>query len=360
MVKRILIYGMTNLKGGVESYIMNIYRNLDYNEIIFDYICDFPEMAYYEEVIKNGSKIYFIPSKRKNLFFHLWNIFKILKKHREYEVVYFNILNASAAISMLPVRLLGRKVISHSHNSSDINMKIHNKFKWLLNKLSNEKLACSYEAGKYMYLNGYNYTVINNAINLDKFSFSEKIRDEYRKKFEVQEKKVLLHVARMDKVKNPLFLIEILKKLVTKDKNYILFYIGKGNLEEEIKEKVKEYKLEQHVIFLGQVDNVDDYMQIADAFVLPSLFEGMPIVLIEAQVCKLPIIISDNITKDIILTEKVVYLSLKENIETWVNEIDKIVLNTNRNSINIDKLKEEYDIKKITLTVQKILCGENK
>lgn len=360
MVKRILIYGMTNLKGGVESYIMNIYRNLDYNKIIFDYICDFHEMAYYDEVLKNGSKVYFIPSKRKNLFLHLWNFFKILKNHKEYKVVYFNILNASAAISMIPVRLLGRKVISHSHNSSDINMKIHNKFKWLLNKVSNERLACSYEAGKYMYLNGYNYTVINNAINLDKFSFSEKIRDEYRKKFEVQEKKVLLHVARMDKVKNPLFLIQILKELVIRDKDYVLFYIGKGNLEEKIKEKVNESKLQQHVFFLGEVDNVNDYMQMADVFVLPSLFEGMPIVLIEAQACKLPIVISDSITKDINLSEKVVYLSLKENVNIWANEINMLILNTKRNSININRITEEYDIKKLVLIIQKILCGENR
>ena len=211
-----------------------------------------------------------------------------------------------------------------------------------------------------MYLNSDEYLVINNAIDIEKFSYSEKIRENLRKKLKIEEKKVLLHVGRMDKVKNPLFLIEILKKLVSKDENYILFYIGKGNLEEEIKEKVKAYKLEQYVVFLGQVDNVNDYMQIADVFVLPSLFEGMPIVLIEAQACKLPVIISDNITKDISLTEKVKYLSLKDDIETWANEIDKIVLNTNRASINIDKIKEGYDIKKMTLTVQKILYGENK
>ncbi|MDC7955797.1 glycosyltransferase [Fusobacterium simiae] len=360
MGKRILVYGMTNLKGGIESYIMNIYRNLDYNKVIFDFICDFPEMAYYEEVIKNGSKVYFIPSKRKKIFSHLWKFFKILKNHKEYGVVYFNILNASAAVSMISVKLLGRKIISHSHNSSDINMKIHNKFKWLLNKLSDKKLACSYEAGKYMYLNDKEYTVINNAIDIEKFSYSEKMRENLRKKLKIQEKKVLLHVARMDRVKNPLFLIEILKKLVSKNKEYILFYIGKGNLEEEIKERVRAYKLEQYIFFLGQVDNVNDYMQIADIFVLPSLFEGMPIVLIEAQACKLPIVVSNNITKDIRLIEEVIYLSLKEDIATWANEIDKLVLSTNRDSINISRIKEEYDIKKIVLTIQKILCGENK
>ena len=360
MEKRILVYGMTNLKGGIESYIMNIYRNLDYSKIIFDFICDFSEIAYYEEIKKNGSKIYFIPSKRKNLFSHLWQFFRILRTHKEYEIVYFNILNASAAVSMIPVKLLKRKIISHSHNSSDINMKIHSKFKSLLNKLSNKKLACSYEAGRYMYLNNDEYLVINNAIDIEKFSYSERLRENLRKKLKIEEKKVLLHVARMDKVKNPLFLIEILKKLVSKDRNYILLYIGKGNLEEEIKEKVKVYKLKEHVVFLGQVDNVNDYMQVADVFVLPSLFEGMPIVLIEAQACKLPIIISDNITEDIRLTEKVTYLSLKEDVETWADEIDKIVLSSNRASINIDKIKEEYDIKKITLTVEKILCGENK
>ena len=290
----------------------------------------------------------------------MWQFFRILRIHKEYEIVYFNILNASAAVSMIPVKLLRRKVITHSHNSLDINMKIHSKFKWLLNKLSDKKLACSNEAGKYMYLNNDEYLVINNAIDIEKFSYSEKIRENLRKKLKIEEKKVLLHVARMDKVKNPLFLIEILKKLVSKHRNYILLYIGKGSLEEEIKEKVKAYKLKEHVVFLGQVDNVNDYMQVADAFVLPSLFEGMPIVLIEAQACKLPIIISDNITEDIRLTEKVTYLSLKEDIKTWADEIDKIVLSTNRVSINIGKIKEEYDIKKITLTVEKILCGENK
>ena len=116
MGKRILVYGMTNLKGGIESYIMNVYRNLDYSKIIFDFICDFSEIAYYEEIKKNGSKIYFIPSKRKNLFSHLWQFFRILRTHKEYEVVYFNILNASAAVSMIPVKLLRRKIISHSHN----------------------------------------------------------------------------------------------------------------------------------------------------------------------------------------------------------------------------------------------------
>ena len=139
-MKRILVYGMTDNLGGLEVYIYNIYQHLDKDQIQFDFVCDFPNMALSDFYLKNGCKIHYIPPKNKGLFRSLWEMYKVIKKGN-YDTIYFNIMNSGYVLNMLPAFLLRKKIATHSHNADTTKKRLHYSLRWLLNKLSNIKLA---------------------------------------------------------------------------------------------------------------------------------------------------------------------------------------------------------------------------
>lgn len=176
-MEKVLVYGMTAIMGGTESYIMSLYRFSDKEKIQFDFVCDFPTMVYSEEVQKNGSLVHHIPSKSSNPIMHLYRFWKILKDHPEYNKIYFNALNAGVAFTIWVAKLMKRKVYVHSHSSSDSNMKLHNTFKPFLNMWVDKKFACSDIAAEHMFNNTKDVTLVNNAIDVKKFVYSEEKRN---------------------------------------------------------------------------------------------------------------------------------------------------------------------------------------
>lgn len=334
--KRILVYGMTCGAGGIEAYIMNVYRSLDREKLIFDFVTDFPTMAYEEEVIEKGSYVYKIPAKGKNPIRQLWALGKILRLHKEYNTVYFNILDAGAAFTMLGPFIHRRKIVVHSHNSSSNNMKLHRKMQKLLLFLADDKLACSETAGRYMFgdraVENKEITIIPNAINLNKFRFDADIRREQRRRLGISEEQtVILHVGRMMPEKNPMFLLDIAEALVERKEDTLLLYVGWGDMEEEIKSYAKQKGLkENNVNFLGMSNQVPLLMQAADVFLMPSLFEGLPVAGIEAQAADLICFFSDNITKELRITDKVWFMSLGQTADKWAEEILVAVCQSDR------------------------------
>ena len=131
-MKRILVYGMTDNLGGLEVYIYNIYQHLDKDQIQFDFVCDFPNMALSDFYLKNGCKIHYIPPKNKGLFRSLWEMYKVIKKGN-YDTIYFNIMNAGYVLNMLPAFLLRKKIATHSHNADTTKKRLHYSLRWLLN-----------------------------------------------------------------------------------------------------------------------------------------------------------------------------------------------------------------------------------
>lgn len=353
-MKRILVYGMTDNFGGMEAYIHNIYQHLDRSKIQFDFVCDFPQMTLSDYYLENGCKIHFIPPKNQGLFKSLWGMWKVIKENN-YDVIYFNIMNAGYVLNMLPAFLLGKKIIAHSHNADTDKKGLHYKLRGLLNIVAKIKLACSKEAGNFMFGESQQFSIINNAIDLDKYAYTDEKKYAIRNKLGWNDQKVLLYVARMNHQKNPFFALDIMDKLKSSMPNVMMAYVGTGELEFQVKQYIQDKNL-SNVTLLGLRSDVNELMLAADLLILPSLFEGLPIVAVEAQAAGLPTLLSENISKDAKLVDTTQFLPIHES-RFWVKEIEKIL--TENDSIRVsDKstlIKMGYDIKTVAKTVQDIL-----
>jgi len=335
---------------GVETLIMNMYRNIDRSKVQFDFIVHSQERQFYDdEIEKLNGKIYrFSYKDDKNFFKYIRDLENFFDEHKEYKIVHGHMQ------SMMPIYLKiakkkGVKVrIAHSHNNSyekslkGFVLHILSRFS---KKYSNMNFACSKLAGKYLF-GSMDFEVINNAIDLDKFYFEKRIRSIIRKKYGIKENEILIgNVGRMEKQKNQLFLVDVFEECLKHNSNYKLIIIGKGKLEKEIIKKVKEKNIESKVVFLKDIKNVNELMQAMDIFALPSLYEGLGIVLIEAQMSGLKCYATANtIAEETNITKNIDYIPLEKKI--WVNKI----LNTD---IAQDRFIEknqgkEFDIKNIS------------
>lgn len=355
-MKRILVYGMTDNFGGMEAYIHNIYQYLDKSKIQFDFVCDFPQMTLSDYYLENGCKIHFIPPKNQGLLKSLWAMWRVIKEN-DYDVIYFNVMNAGYVLNMLPAFLLRKKIIAHSHNADTDKKNLHYKLRGLLNFVAKVKLACSNSAGLFMFGKKERYYVINNAINLDKYSYSKEKYIQLRNKLDWSDKKIILYVARMNHQKNPFFALDIMKKLKLSTPDVVMAYVGTGELKEEIQQYISDNHLD-NVILLGLRNDVNELMIAADIFILPSLFEGLPIVAVEAQAAGLPILLSENISKETKLVNSAYFLPIND-ISIWVKEIEKILVKSgnNRFSDNLALTKAGYDIKTVANNIQQILVN---
>lgn len=316
---------------GIESFIMNVYRKIDRNKVQFDFLVLRDEKEFYEDEINQLSgKKFFVISNKKNTLLRIIDesikIKKFLEKNK-YDIVHIHYTTPLRAPYLLAAKLAGVKTrIYHSHSAyvegkSLIKLLIYSFMRCKISSWATHYLACSKAAARWMYQKNIQdkVQVLNNGILLDKFAYNEKIRDEYRKEFGVENKKVIGHVARFKDQKNHTFLIDIMEELVKKDSNYVLWLIGEGELEQEIKEKVSRLKLEENVKLLGVRDDVNCLMQAMDIFVLPSIYEGLPVVGIEAQASGLKCLFSDKITDEVIITDRCKTIELDK--EKWVSEL---------------------------------------
>ena len=269
--------------GGVESVVMNYYRNIDRNRIQFHFLCDEDSTDIpYEEIEKLGGKVIVIPPYQK-LFKYQKELYRIFKENN-YKIIHSHI----NALSVFPLRIAKKAGvpirIAHSHSTSNKKEWKKNILKMILRPFSklyaNNYFACTEYAGKWLFgkkvVERKELNVINNAIDLKKFEFNENIRGELRKELGIREDVLVIgHVGRFMKQKNHEFLIEVFKELIKKNENSILMLIGQGPLLNEMKQKVRDLNIEDKVKFIGQVTNVEKYYNIMDVFLFPSIYEGL-------------------------------------------------------------------------------------
>ena len=347
--------------GGMESMIMNYYRNLDRSKVQFDFLV-FSERSFFDdEVEKLGGKIYRVTPRRKNFFKNLSEIDEFFKIHTEYKIVHIHqgILNLTALKKANKYKV--PNIIVHSHGVDLKQLKklrIYNEFyiKPKVSKLANNYFACSESVVKHIFSNNIvkskKYNIIKNAIDCEKFIYNNDIRNKVRNQFNINNKFVIGHVGAFLTVKNHKFILKIFKEVCKKNNDSVLLLVGAGPLENEILREIEDLNLKDKVILVGKAHNVNELMQAMDIFLLPSYFEGLPLVTIEAQASGLKCFISDNITKEISLTNLIEFISLNKSANYWASEIIKY--NNNYDRINTKNMIEKsgFDIKKQSKVLQ--------
>jgi len=312
------------MSGGVESVVMNYYRHIDRTKVQFDYIIDEDStIVPYEEIESLGGRIYKIPPYQKPVAYHK-ALVKLLRKNN-YRVVHSHITTLSI-FSLFAAKRAGVPVrIAHSHSTAGKGETARNILKYMLRPFSRvfptHYCACSEYAGRWLFgdklYNCGNVVLVRNAIDLSKFKFDPQARENVRAELKVKDKLVVGHVGRFMKQKNHSFLIDIFQQLQTLESNSVLLLVGEGELEQEIREKIAGLGLSECVHFLGVRNDVHNLLQAMDVFLLPSLYEGLPVVSVEAQASGLKMIASDTVTKEAKITPDFVFMSLAQPPVAW-------------------------------------------
>jgi len=308
-------------RAGLETMLMNYYRNIDRTKIQFDFLTHRPEKSDYDdEIIAMGGKMYYAPrlypQNYPAYFKYMENFFA---EHPEYKIVHSHI----DAMSYLPLRAAKKAGIpvriAHSHNTSidkDFKYILKQFFRSRINSVANHYCACGKEAGKFLF-KGKDATVIPNAIEVDKFLFDREMRKYKREELGLKDEFVLGHIGRLSYQKNHKFLIEIFSEVYKKNKNTVLLLVGVGEKEQEIKEQVRILGLDNSVRFLGNRSDVNELYQAMDVFVMPSFFEGIPVTGVEAQFAELPCIFSTKVPEEVSFTDKCQFLTFEEGTDKW-------------------------------------------
>lgn len=325
---RILQIGMSDNLGGIETFIMNLYRFIDKNQIQFDFV-DFTEngICFNKEIVLLGGKIYKVTPRKKNIIKNRQELKKIMK---QYKIIHYHANTLSYFTPISIAKKYHMQLILHSHNQ----WKGKNLITYGLHKINHLRLpkknitmySCSDVAAEWLFPKKKldSTLLIKNAVDCQKFQYNIEKRTQIRKENNLENKFVIGHIGRFSYQKNHNFVIKIFYEYFKNNKNAILLLFGTGELEEQIKNQVKTLGLEKNVLFMGIKTNTYDYLQAIDLILFPSFFEGFPIVLIEAQASGVPCLISDTITEQIKLFDFVKFYSLNESEEKWALEIKKI------------------------------------
>lgn len=309
-------------KNGVTNIIMNLYRNINKDQFNIDFVAiNEPEERIRKEIEKSGGKITII---KRDIIRPLCFIKEYSDACKGYDIVHAHGNSATLALEMIAAKKASVAIrIAHSHSSSCKYMLIDKICRPIFYKYCNGYLACGERAGRWLY-GKRKFEIINNGINVEQFVFDMDRRIKIRNELRWSDKKVIGHIGAFTKVKNQSFLIKIFDKLHQYDNSYRLLFVGDGKLKKEVEAKLTGTDLIDVVHFLGCTDQVQNYLCAMDLIVMPSLFEGFPLTLIEEQVNGLQCVISDSITKHADLTGNVIFLSLDKGIEEWVKTINKI------------------------------------
>lgn len=308
-------------RGGLESMLMNYYRHIDRERVQFDFLVHRQEQAAFDDEIESlGGRIYRLPRLVPWSKSYLSALNRFFAEHPEYKVVHVHqdclssVILKVAAQHNVPVR------VAHGHSANqDKNLKYPIKlwYKRFIPKYATNLFACGKDAGDWMF-GGASYQIINNAIDVAAYTYDPTKRQEMRRQLRLKDELTIGHVGRFNQPKNHPFLLDIFAALLRREPNAVLLLVGDGEDMPKIQVKAQTLGIAENVRFLGIRSDVADLMQTMDVFVFPSLYEGLPVTMVEAQAAGLPCIISDKVPPECIITEGLVdILPLSAGAETW-------------------------------------------
>ncbi|MDW0116282.1 glycosyltransferase family 1 protein [Sporosarcina thermotolerans] len=353
-------------RGGAETMVMNLYRSIDRNRLQFDFIIHGDGVYdYTQEILSLGGRIYKV--KRYNGKNHIgyvkaWKSF--FGKYPEYKIIHGHV-RSTASIYLSLAKKNGLLTISHSHSTSSgigLSSVVKNLLQYPIRYIADYFFACSNSAGIWLFgkktSKKDNFFVINNAINTKEFIIDFEKRKMKRKELGVSEKFVIGHVGRFGTEKNHEFLIDIFNEVYLRNRNSVLVLVGDGEQKQRIQQKVKKLDLSSNVIFTGVRSDIPDLLRAMDVFVFPSLFEGLPVTLVEAQASGLPCIVSNNITEEIKITSLIKSISLNNDAGYWAENILKFAKSKKRGNTYSDIVNSNYDISLSAISYQNFMLNK--
>lgn len=345
-VRVLQVFGCLD-RGGAENMIMSVYRNIDREKFQFDFVVHLNRKGDFDDEVKAlGGKIYYAPKYNgKNHFEYKkwWDSF--FKEHKEYKILHSHV-RSTASIYTKIAKKYNIKTVVHSHSTTTYGKGISAKMKDFLQrditKNADVCLACSVAAGEWLF-KGQKYLLYPNTIDAKKFAYSEEKRKAVRSSLNIGDGLVLGHVGRFLALKNHTFLMDVFAKVLKEKPDSFLIMVGEkigseGIEKQELVNYAEKKGILNNCIFAGNVSNVNEYLSAFDAFVFPSIIEGLPVTLIEAQAADLPCFVSDSVSHESKITENISFLSLEKGASFWAKEI----LSAQRRQ-RADNYKEIYD-----------------
>lgn len=325
-IKILMVLGNAG-RGGAQAYVMNILRNIDLTRFEIDFLVNRRTKDGYEaEIEALGSRIYVTPAfKGINLFSYIAHINEILQQGK-YDIVHGH-ASSSAALYLRAAKKHGCATIAHSHSAgyrgNAVEQIVKRFFTIGVKSQGDYWFGCSALAAKRLFGRNYaknkKYHHIPNAITAQKYQYDEGVRQRIRSELGIGEGEILYgHVGTFSVPKNHSFLMEVFHKLQEKQgEKAHLVLLGEGALKETVQQDVVSRGMDKQVTFTGNVSNVGEYLMAMDVLIFPSLFEGLPLTLLEAQAAGLPCVISDTITDEVYLTDLIKVVSLAKSAEEW-------------------------------------------
>ncbi len=374
----IMIFTEQWVNGGVASFIVNILKNVDISDDLkIDVVVSEKITDFYDDTLKSlgVELICLVCNKRTNPLVRLIKSsqkFKQIILKRNYQVIHFNLCNAVGLVyGKIAQKYCRSKRIVHSHNSmvgSKAKLLMNNIFREFFSDVPDNRYACSDYAAELLFPSKFLNTVeiINNGIDLQKFRYNNNDREEIRRRLDIGSKVLICHIGRYIKQKNHRFLLEIYSSIKNRYPNKTkLLLIGEGHLEEYIDKYARELEIDNDIIKIKNTQEVYAYLSASDFFMLPSLFEGLPIVGVEAQANGLPCLFSDTITKQVKLIDSTQFLSIEQTAEAWCEKFTEMMNQKNIRENCYDKLfSEGFDIVSVSKKIlqsykEDSLCEQN-
>lgn len=340
---KVLVFGITENPGGVESFLISYYRKLDKIKIQFDFLCNTHNKVAYEDELKSfGGKVIHIAMRSREPLKYRRELNEFMKLHAsEYQAVWVNVCSLANIDYLKVAKKYGiKKRIIHSHNSQNMDNQlrkvIHTINRQKIQNIATDFWACSEDAAKWFYKEELlsKVVIVKNAIELDRVEFSEEKRDAIRKKYSISDKYVIGNVGRLHFQKNQMFALDVIKSLSVNIPNCILMLVGQGEDELKLKQRAKDLNIQDRVIFTGVQSDIGGFLSAFDLFLFPSVFEGLGIAGLEAQANGLPVLSSYGvIPEELKLTENFHFKRLDDGAESWAYEVKKI----SENFVRTDK-----------------------
>ena len=321
-MRKVLVIITTGFEtcGGLASVMLNYYRVMDKTDLQIDFASvNELDADLKDELIQCNSQYYNLGSRKSNIFLYVKNLCKVLKDNN-YHVIHVNGNSSTMLIELLiALKYKIKKRIAHVHTTKSDYPLIHNILKPIFKKSYTDAIAVSDLAGKWLF--DEHFQVLNNAIDVQHYSYNELVRSQFRKRYQLENKLVIGNVGKLTDSKNHIFLLNVFKRIKKRITNSVLLIVGGGSLEESLRLEAKKLEIEESVIFLGMQNDTSESLQALDVFVFPSKFEGLGMALIEAQASGLPCVVSNRVPKEANVTESVIYLELENNMEKWIENI---------------------------------------